>query len=73
VIVSGQDEARGSSVVKEIRADGGQADFVSANLALDANAVRGFAARPAGPRPAVWTIGKPQSCPFIHHTLSLYP
>jgi NAD(P)-dependent dehydrogenase (short-subunit alcohol dehydrogenase family) len=47
VIVSGQDEARGSSVVKEIRADGGQADFVSANLALDANAVRGFAARAA--------------------------
>jgi NAD(P)-dependent dehydrogenase (short-subunit alcohol dehydrogenase family) len=48
VIVSGQDEARGSSVVKEIRADGGQADFVSANLAFDANAVRGFAARAGG-------------------------
>jgi NAD(P)-dependent dehydrogenase (short-subunit alcohol dehydrogenase family) len=47
VIVSGQDEARGSSVVKEIRADGGQADFVAANLAHDANAVRDFAARAA--------------------------
>ena len=47
VIVSGQDEARGSSVVKEIRADGGQADFVAANLALDASAVRDFAARAA--------------------------
>jgi hypothetical protein len=31
------------------------------------------ATRTAGPCPAVWTIGKPQSCPFIHHTLSLYP
>ena len=47
VIVSGQDEARGSSVVREIRADEGQADFVAANLALDANSVRDFAARAA--------------------------
>jgi NAD(P)-dependent dehydrogenase (short-subunit alcohol dehydrogenase family) len=47
VIVSGRDDARGSSVLKEIRADGGQADFVAANLALDADAVRDFAVRAA--------------------------
>ena len=45
VIVSGRDDARGASVVKEIRADGGRADFAAANLALDAGAVRDFAAR----------------------------
>jgi NAD(P)-dependent dehydrogenase (short-subunit alcohol dehydrogenase family) len=45
VIVSGRDEARGAAVVKEIRADGGRADFAAANLALDADAVREFAAR----------------------------
>jgi NAD(P)-dependent dehydrogenase (short-subunit alcohol dehydrogenase family) len=45
VIVSGRDRSRGEAVVAEIRAAGGKADFVTANLALDANAVRGFAAR----------------------------
>jgi NAD(P)-dependent dehydrogenase (short-subunit alcohol dehydrogenase family) len=45
VIVSGRDEARGSSVVKEIRADDGQADFVAADLALEPHTVRDFAAR----------------------------
>ena len=35
VIVRGRDDARGSAVVKEIRADGGKADFVAATLAGD--------------------------------------
>jgi 3-oxoacyl-[acyl-carrier protein] reductase len=47
VIVSGRDESRGSSVVKEIQADGGRGDFVPANLALNANSVRDFAVRAA--------------------------
>jgi 3-oxoacyl-[acyl-carrier protein] reductase len=47
VIVSGRDEARGSAVVKEIKDDGGTASFVAADLALDADAVRDFAARAA--------------------------
>jgi len=45
VIVSGRDEVRGSAVVEEIRADGGKADFVAADLASSADAVRDFAAR----------------------------
>src|ERR1700761_8927563 len=45
VVVSGRDEARGSAVVQEIRAAGGKADFVTADLAADAGAVRDFAAR----------------------------
>ncbi|WP_194891511.1 SDR family NAD(P)-dependent oxidoreductase [Catenulispora pinisilvae] len=47
VIVSGRDEARGTAVVREIRADGGKADFVTADLASSANTVRDFAARAA--------------------------
>jgi NAD(P)-dependent dehydrogenase (short-subunit alcohol dehydrogenase family) len=45
VIVSGRDEVRGSAVVDEIRAVGAKADFVTADLAADADAVRDFAAR----------------------------
>ncbi len=45
VIISGRDETRGSAVAAEIRAGGGKADFVAADLALDASGVRDFAAR----------------------------
>jgi NAD(P)-dependent dehydrogenase (short-subunit alcohol dehydrogenase family) len=42
VVVSGRDEARGDAVVAEIRAAGGKADFVGAELG-DADSVRGLA------------------------------
>jgi NAD(P)-dependent dehydrogenase (short-subunit alcohol dehydrogenase family) len=45
LIVSGRDERRGEAVMSEIRAVGGKADFVTADLALDADAVRDFARR----------------------------
>jgi NAD(P)-dependent dehydrogenase (short-subunit alcohol dehydrogenase family) len=45
VIVSGRDGSRGEAVAAEIRSAGGKAGFVAADLALDANAVRDFAAR----------------------------
>jgi NAD(P)-dependent dehydrogenase (short-subunit alcohol dehydrogenase family) len=45
VIVSGRDKVRGSAVADEIRAADGEADFVTADLAADADAVRDFAAR----------------------------
>jgi NAD(P)-dependent dehydrogenase (short-subunit alcohol dehydrogenase family) len=45
VIVSGRDQERGAQVVADIRADGGKAEFVSADLSADAATVREFAAR----------------------------
>jgi NAD(P)-dependent dehydrogenase (short-subunit alcohol dehydrogenase family) len=45
VVVSGRDTRRGDDVVNAIRAAGGRADFVPADLAGDAAAVRDFAAR----------------------------
>ena len=42
VVVSGRNEARGDAVVSEIRAAGGKADFVSAEL-CDADSVRSLA------------------------------
>ena len=42
VVVSGRDEARGDAVVAEIRAAGGKADFVGAELG-DADSVRALA------------------------------
>ncbi|HEY0937518.1 MAG TPA: SDR family NAD(P)-dependent oxidoreductase, partial [Trebonia sp.] len=47
VIVAGRDERRGAGVVAGIRAAGGKADFVAADLAGDAGTVRAFAARAA--------------------------
>jgi NAD(P)-dependent dehydrogenase (short-subunit alcohol dehydrogenase family) len=46
VLVSGRDTARGDAVAAEIRADGGKADFVAADLA-DAASVRALARRAA--------------------------
>jgi NAD(P)-dependent dehydrogenase (short-subunit alcohol dehydrogenase family) len=46
VLVSGRDAARGDAVVAEIRADGGKADFIAADLA-DATSVRALARRAA--------------------------
>ena len=46
VLVSGRDAARGDAVVTEIRADGGRADFIAADLA-DAASVRALARRAA--------------------------
>jgi NAD(P)-dependent dehydrogenase (short-subunit alcohol dehydrogenase family) len=43
VVVHGRDSARGAATVEEIKANGGQARFVSADLA-DAEAVRALAA-----------------------------
>lgn len=45
VIVSGRDPDRGEHVAATIRAHGGKADFVAADLSGDAGAVREFAAR----------------------------
>jgi NAD(P)-dependent dehydrogenase (short-subunit alcohol dehydrogenase family) len=45
VIVNGRDPERGDQVVAQIRAEGGKAEFVPADLAGDADAVREFAAR----------------------------
>ncbi len=45
VIISGRDERRGEGVVTGIRAAGGKADFVAADLSRDAGSVRGFATR----------------------------
>jgi NAD(P)-dependent dehydrogenase (short-subunit alcohol dehydrogenase family) len=45
VIIGGRDERRGEAVVTGIRAAGGKADFVPADLAGDADAIRDFAAR----------------------------
>ncbi|WBQ04395.1 SDR family NAD(P)-dependent oxidoreductase [Kribbella sp. CA-293567] len=45
VIVSGRDAARGDDIVTAIRAAGGKADFVAADLAGDAGTVREFATR----------------------------
>jgi NAD(P)-dependent dehydrogenase (short-subunit alcohol dehydrogenase family) len=45
VITSGRDPRRGEEVVSGIRAMGGKADFVPADLAGDADAVREFAAQ----------------------------
>ncbi|WP_432841361.1 SDR family NAD(P)-dependent oxidoreductase [Dactylosporangium sp. CA-092794] len=45
VIVSGRDAGRGEEVAAGIRAAGGKADFVAADLAGDATTVREFAAR----------------------------
>jgi NAD(P)-dependent dehydrogenase (short-subunit alcohol dehydrogenase family) len=44
VVVSGRDAARGENVVKEIRAAGGRAEFVTADLAGTYGQLRAFAA-----------------------------
>jgi len=44
VLVSGRDAVRGDAIVTEIRADGGKADFIAADLA-DAGSVRALARR----------------------------
>ncbi len=44
VLVSGRDAGRGDAVAAEIRADGGKADFIAADLA-DASSVRALARR----------------------------
>jgi NAD(P)-dependent dehydrogenase (short-subunit alcohol dehydrogenase family) len=44
VLVSGRDAARGDAIVMEIRADGGKADFIAADLA-NAGSVRALARR----------------------------
>ncbi|WP_236790372.1 SDR family NAD(P)-dependent oxidoreductase [Amycolatopsis sp. GM8] len=45
VIVSGRDQERGAQVVADIRADGGKAEFLPADLSADAETVREFAAQ----------------------------